>query len=537
MQTFYNLKPAVGLVLLALTAALTGCGGSSKGGTNNGFAESWVPGIFEASTKFEAMCAAPRKGIDPYTGESYPDKQGSYITENNWLRSWTNELYLWYSEVADQNPADYSTEEYFELLKTEALTDSGSYKDKFHFTYDTADYLNLSLSGVEPGYGVRFVVLSGTPPRDLRVVMIDPNAPDEVTSSGVARGAQILEIDGIDLISTNDSAEIDLLNAALSPLSEGETHRFLVKNVGDDDAFEVTWSSAAVTTTPVQNVSLISTGSGTVGYMLFNDHIATAESQLVDAFTYFEGIGISDLVLDMRYNGGGYLAMASQVAYMIAGPTATAGKTFENIVFNDKHTLYNPVTGELLEPTPFYDTTLGFSSTPGVDLPSLNLSRVFVLTTESTCSASEAIINGLRGIGVDVVLIGATTCGKPYGFYPTDNCGTTYFSIQMRGENQMGFGDYSDGFGAENDDSSMGVSLPGCAVADDLDHQLADASEALLSAALGYRSTGTCPAATYNNAVGVSARSRAALEAPALHLSNVRQNRILGLPRSRLLKK
>ena len=67
----------------------------------------------------------------------------------------------------------------------------------------------------------------------------------------------------------------------------------------------------------------------------------------------------------------------------------------------------------------------------GEPLPTLDLDRVFVLTGPGTCSASEAIINGLRGIDVEVILIGETTCGKPHGFYPADNCGTTYFTVQF----------------------------------------------------------------------------------------------------------
>ena len=96
--------------------------------------------------------------------------------------------------------------------------------------------------------------------------------------------------------------------------------------------------------------------------------------------------------------------------------------------------------------TPFHSTAQGFSLPDGQALPTLNLSRVYVLVGSGTCSASEAIVNGLRGVGVTVNLIGATTCGKPYGFYPTDNCDTTYFAIQFQGVNQLGQGDYADGF-------------------------------------------------------------------------------------------
>ena len=120
----------------------------------------------------------------------------------------------------------------------------------------------------------------------------------------------------------------------------------------------------------------------------------------------------------------------------------------------------------------------------GTPLPYLGLKRVTVLTTSGTCSASEAVINGLRGADVQVDVIGSTTCGKPYGFTPVPNCGTTYFSIEFKGVNNKGFGDFSDGL------------APTCQVADDLSRPLGDRSEGLLAAALSYRETGTCPPAS-----------------------------------------
>ena len=106
------------------------------------------------------------------------------------------------------------------------------------------------------------------------------------------------------------------------------------------------------------------------------------------------------------------------------------------------------------------------------------------------------MINGLRGIDVEVVLIGAGTCGKPFGFYPTDNCGETYYTIQFQGVNDKGFGDYTDGFVPMGGSSVFGVKLNGCQVSDDYFNELGDTSEGLLSAALTYRETGACPSAT-----------------------------------------
>ena len=97
-----------------------------------------------------------------------------------------------------------------------------------------------------------------------------------------------------------------------------------------------------------------------------------------------------------------------------------------------------------------------------------------------------------RNTPPEVIQVGSTTCGKPYGFYGFDNCGTTYFSVQFKGVNAKGFGDYTDGFSPKNTALNKGVEVPGCSVPDDLGHQLGDPNERLLSVALGYRTSGTC---------------------------------------------
>jgi hypothetical protein len=116
-----------------------------------------------------------------------------------------------------------------------------------------------------------------------------------------------------------------------------------------------------------------------------------------------------------------------------------------------------------------------------------------VIAGSGTCSASEAVINGLQGVGVEVILVGDTTCGKPYGFYGIDNCGTTYFTIQFKGVNALGFGDYSDGFSPPGADL-VGVETAGCSVLDDLSLPLGDPEEGRLSTALGYLASGGCGA-------------------------------------------
>jgi carboxyl-terminal processing protease len=483
--------------LLVCFLVIAGCGGGDSSSTpppsnpppsGNGF--TWTRGVFQPAANFAAQCRVPRAGTDPATGRAYPDRAGSTTAENYWLRSWSNDLYLWFSELPDLDPANTNdTEAYFNLLKTSAVTPSGAPKDKFHFIYNSADWHALSTSGQSVGYGIEWEVVRSTPPRSIVVRLVE--AGSAAAAAGVVRGMQVTLTDGVDVINDNTQAGVERILEALYPETAGGAHAFRFMGTATIDT---TLTAGVVTSNPVPVTSTIDTASGKVGYLLFTSHIATAESRLVTAINTLKAAGIQDLVLDLRYNGGGYLDLASELAYMIAGPAQTAGKTFELVQFNSKHPVINPVTGTAITPVGFHNTTQGFQGASGQALPNLGLARVYVLTSDETCSASESIINGLKGAGVTVHQIGLTTCGKPYGFYPQDNCGTTYFSIQFRGVNHAGFGDYADGFSATRTAATgdARANLPGCGARDDLARQLGDPAEELLRVALTYRQNGTC---------------------------------------------
>ena len=485
----------ISLLALVGLAACGGGGGGGFAGDPGGGGNGWTPGVFLDASTFFASCAAPRSGINPATGQPFPDVQGTTVDENNFLRSYSDDTYLWYDEITDQDPGLFNDPiDYFDQLKTFALTPSGADKDKFHFTFDSEAWFQLSQSGVSAGYGAQWVLLARAPPREIVVAYTEPNSPATAPAVNLARGEEVLVADGVDVINAGTQADVDILNAALFPSQAGETHTFTVRDLGGATR-DISMTSANVVSTPVQNVDTIPTATGNVGYMQFNDHIATAESGLIDAVNQLlQAGGVTDLIVDLRYNGGGFLDIANEFSYMIAGAGPTAGRIFENLVFNDKHPTTNPVTGQALSPTLFHSITQGFSVAAGQALPTLNLSRVFVLAGPNTCSASESIMNSLEGVDVQVIQIGSTTCGKPYGFFATDNCGTTYFTIQFKGVNNKGFGDYTDGFSPTNTTGIVGTLVPGCSVADDFTHALGDPAEARLAAALAYRENPTCPA-------------------------------------------
>ena len=482
-------KTALPLVLMFLAFFLNACGGS-----DSNTPDEYEPGVFPASGLFKNLCEVPRTGSD-INGNAFPDRAGSEFDEKMWLRSWSDEFYLWYSEIPDQNPGPFSVLAYFDELKTAELTPSGRPKDNFHFAIPTDEWLLSSRSGISFGYGAQLAI-DNTFPRTITVVYTEPNSPATDSAADLKRGTRVLEVDGVD-VSINTQAGIDTLNAGLFPGDVDEVHTFLVQDV-EGSPRTIAMRSARIVSTPVQNVRTFSRGDNRIGYLVFNAHIATAELGLINAISELEAANIDELVIDLRYNGGGFLALASQFAYMIAGPVATEDKGFETLQFNDKYPDTNPFTDQPLEATPFINQTIGLSVDSGQALPSLNLDRVFVLTGPGTCSASESVMNGLRGVDIDVIQIGKTTCGKPYGFFAQDNCGTTWFSVHFSGVNDKGFGEYPDGFSPRGSGDGFGVELAGCDVSDDLGHELGDPEEARLAAALNYIDTGSCPASSFS---------------------------------------
>lgn len=515
-------------LMLSIAAMLSACGGGGGDATPAPVAvvpggTSTTPDAIDTappprSASVEHLCAAPRPAgtIDPLSGRPYGDGQGSLEAEKLWIRAYVNETYLWFDEVPAARSALYAigntvpyrapatnapstkllsnnsdvVTSYFNSQRTVAVTPSGKPKDQFHFTYPSDVWAALAGSGASVGFGFNVALVASSPPRKAIVAYTTPGSV--AAQANVVRGASIVSINGVDLANGSDVATLN--EGLFSPVS-GKSYSFSVVDIGSTTPRTVNLTAGATVAVPVQNTGTLPAPNAGVGYMLFNEHIAPAEGQLIDAVNQLNaangGAGITDLFLDLRYNGGGYLDIASELAYMIAGPTRTAGKTFEKTTYNSK----NPFGQTAAQATtPFHSTSVGLGGTPaGRPLPQLGLSRVFVLTGNGTCSASEAVINGLRGVGVNVIMIGNTTCGKPYGFYAQDNCSTTYFTIQFKGVNDAGFGDYADGFVPAGTGTTAN-NLPGCMVADDFTHALGNPAEGRIAAALQYRANGTCPA-------------------------------------------
>ncbi|NPC58634.1 S41 family peptidase [Caenimonas soli] len=321
------------------------------------------------------------------------------------LRSYLDEVYLWYNEIPPVNAADYTS---------------------------ITAYMNALLVRTPDAAGL---------PKDRFSAVLTTEGADALQASAVASQ----RIEGA------RKADLTPLLSTHLPGGSVPLHKVVTSQAGRK-----------------------------VGYVLFNDHHVGAQDALIAAFEFLKTSVVQDLVLDMRYNSGGFLYVAQTAASMVTGPEKE-GRVFEQLRYNDKREAETRAgvfrfTNIVQSPE--------FTYPRGHALPQLSLPRVYVLSSGLTCSASESIVNGLRGVDVEVVLVGETTCGKPYGFQRKDNCGFAFFPIEFQGYNAKNFGDYTTGF------------APTCTVADDSATTLGEPDEPLLKAALSHADTGSCPPGT-----------------------------------------
>jgi len=444
--------------------------------------------MFPPSSSLMGICETVRTDTD-LNGNPRPDTQGELLHELFWLRSFMNETYLFFDQVTDRDPNDFTDREaYFDDRLTTATTASGRLVDRFSFV-QTTESAEATRSGAPVfGYGASFArIQTNVLPRDWRVSFTQEGSNADI--SGFNRGARILTIDGADFLNGTSQAEIDTINGGLFPDTIGEEHVFGVR-LPDGTEQDITVTSQSITIEPVNAVEIIENGDDSVGYIHYTSFGPfTGEEQLFDAFTVLSEADVDDLVLDFRYNGGGLLALAAQIGYMAADDDS-ADEIFYLQEFNSRSPNTNPISGNPVSPIPFIPESVGFldSFPAGQDLPNLDLPRVFFLTTGQSCSASEAVMNGLLGIGVEVIQIGTRTCGKATGQIPFENCGLTYTPLHFRGVNAAGFGDFDDGF-------APAEIFDGCEVNDDFSAPLGDPNEGMLSAALTFANTGSCPTA------------------------------------------
>lgn len=218
----------------------------------------------------------------------------------------------------------------------------------------------------------------------------------------------------------------------------------------------------SVKTNSILHKQVIDSQQGKVGYLVLNEFIQPTELELITAFRDFSAQAVQELVLDLRYNSGGLIQLANQLASQLAW-SQVKNKTFAQYKYNSKNSSSNKSV----------DFSLGSAS------DSLNLTRVFILTSATTCSASEMLINALSPF-VDVVTIGEKTCGKPYGMHFVQICDKVVTAVNFQTFNALGQGDFVDGLPAE------------CKVKDAISGNWGVSTDPLLAEAMHYVKNNEC---------------------------------------------
>ncbi len=291
----------------AALCVLAACGGGGGGGSatplnagDPGAGGTYTPGVFPPRADFAGQCTA--------------------FNEKMFLRSWTNDLYLWFAEVPDTNPNSIADViDYFDALKTPQLTPSSSPKDRFHFDIDT-DELRRAVAE-RPVDRLR---RRADDHRGRSAAAARSRRVRRARHAGGQRGRDARHGGPADqqrrLRQRQHAGWRRHAERGVLPVEPPARRSRSVFRPPGGAARQRALTTANITHKPVLLDTTLTQGADTVGYMVFNDHIATAEKELVDAITRLQTAGVDDLILDIRYNGGGFLDIASELAYMIAGP-------------------------------------------------------------------------------------------------------------------------------------------------------------------------------------------------------------------------
>lgn len=393
--------------------------------------------------------------------EPPPTAQACTVAEQRQsLREFMQGHYYWYRDMPAPDERATTMDAYFQSMLVRP-------RDRYSYSEPTELYNQVFTEGRRVGYGYT-LVWADLARTQLRVRFVEPASP--AARAGLARGDRVLAIDG--------HPPADIAAGLVPPVTTPGVPRTFTITTAAGQWRMFTVESEDYPLSPVAATRVFevpgSSGPARVGYLAYSQFVGYSREPLQAAFAQFAQAGIGELILDLRYNGGGSVAVSRELASLVGG-AATAWRLYSYLRFNDQQ----PGSTQTLlftAPEATADTPLG-----------LGLRRVFVITSGGTASASELLINGLKPF-VDVVLVGETTYGKPYGFVPFDLCGTTYQAVQFESLNALGAGGFTAGF------------QPTCAVADDLDHQLGDPAETRIRTALDYVVTGSCGAAAAQRA-------------------------------------
>lgn len=446
------------IISATLAIALSACGGG--GGSSSGSSSGGNTGSSSGGTTSGGTSTNPC----------------SLSARQDWVRDQINEWYLFPNLLnLTANKAQYSDlQSYIDALVAPAAVE----KMDRGFTYITSikEENDLIANGSTASFGLRFARDSSN-----RLVIIEALEGAPGLTAGIDRGSEITAINGTTVAQLIASGGDDALIAALQPTQRSFTFR----TSPTAPQQTVTISKADFSLDPISDrygVRIFDNGGTKVGYVNLRTFIIqSADQQLRDAFAQFRAEGVSQVILDLRYNGGGLVSIAETLGDLMAA--GHVGQVFSHTVLRASKSSNNE--------------TVNFSAQP----QAIAASKIAVIGRSGTASASELVTNAfLPYLGANIGLIGTNTFGKPVGQFPIDReaCDDRLRVVAFQTENADNEGGYYGGL--------AGVMDATCAAPDDITHQLGNSAEASISVALDYLAGRSCtPIATASAAAGRTA--------------------------------
>jgi C-terminal processing protease CtpA/Prc len=437
---------------MALVAVLSGCGGGGSGSN--------------------PPPPPPTSGTPTPPAPPPSSTAGCSLRERqDWVAGVMNEFYLFPETLpADRTPTQSTVQGYIDYLTANARAQG---RDRF-FTYITsiAEENAFFNSGSTAGFGVRLAADSAQ--RRIFVSEAFEGAP--ALNAGIDRGTEILAIG----TSAGNLRTVDSIIAAegtagvtnaLGPNDPGVTRVLRVRDASGTR--DVTLAKTDFELTPVSSrygARIIEDGGRRVGYVNLRTFIRTADPALRNAFAQFRNAGITEVIIDFRYNGGGLVATADLMGDLL-GRNRMTSDVFSRTLFRSEQSSRN--------------STRNFSPQPESIAPT----RIAFIGTRATASASELVINSfVPYLGNNMALVGTNTFGKPVGQVGIDRaqCDDRLRVVAFRTVNASNQGDYYSGLA-----STVPVT---CQAGDDLTRQLGDPQEGSTRQALDFLAGRSCTA-------------------------------------------
>ncbi len=363
--------------------------------------------------------------------------------------------YLWYDSlpaIGDFDFDKYETpEDVLEALRNE--------NDRWSYIVTIKEYED-HYAGKYYGYGFGYKMIyeeiDGK--KNLKEMVISIVYPETPAAKGkMKRGQKILEINHktVQEIEANNE-----WSTIYGKEEKGVLVHFKLEN-NDSTVIDTEIPKDDLVIKSVYQDNIVEFEGKKVGYIAFKSFINPSSDELSQVFKKFKESSVNELVVDMRYNGGGLLSVATYLASLIAGNVANK-EIFYTLTHNNKHTGSNESA---------------YFSKQENNLP---IERVFFITTKSTASASEAVINGIKPFMKTIVVGGEKTYGKPVGMYNYEFCDKAMAPISFKIANSEGYGDYFTGLDAD------------CVSDDDIYHELATQEESSFKEVLYYIKNGKC---------------------------------------------